>query len=47
MKQMGYQHGRPGYVIDYIKPLKEGGCDRPENMQWQIVEEAKAKDKWE
>lgn len=37
----------PGYVVDHIKPLKRGGADRPENMQWQTVEEAKQKDRWE
>jgi len=47
MKQTGYPNGRPGYVIDHIKPLKKGGCDCPSNMQWQTIEEAKAKDKWE
>jgi hypothetical protein len=46
-KQSGYPNGRPGYVIDHIKPLKEGGCDCPENMQWQTIAEGKAKDKWE
>ena len=43
----GYPAGRPGYVIDHIIPLKRGGCDTPANMQWQTVEDAKAKDKWE
>jgi len=47
MKLTGYPKGRPGYVIDHIKPLKEGGCDCPENMQWQTIAAAKAKDKWE
>ncbi len=37
----------PGYVIDHIKPLKRGGPDAPENMQWQTTAEAKAKDKIE
>lgn len=37
----------PGWVIDHIKPLKKGGPDRPSNMQWQSVEEAKEKDRWE
>ena len=37
----------PGYVIDHIQPLKEGGPDLPSNMQWQTVEDAKAKDKVE
>jgi 2',3'-cyclic-nucleotide 2'-phosphodiesterase (5'-nucleotidase family) len=43
----GYPHGRPGYVVDHIVALKHGGADAPSNMQWQTVEEAKAKDKWE
>lgn len=47
MKQTGHPHGWSGHVVDHIKPLKEGGCDCPENMQWQTIEEAKAKDKWE
>ncbi len=34
----------PGYVIDHIIPLKRGGADDPENMQWQKMEEAKRKD---
>ena len=37
----------PGYVVDHIKPLKRGGVDRPSNMQWQTVAEAKAKDRVE
>lgn len=36
-----------GYVIDHIRPLACGGADDPSNMQWQTVEEGKAKDKWE
>jgi hypothetical protein len=37
----------PGYVKDHIVPLCKGGADEPWNLQWQTVEEAKAKDKWE
>lgn len=37
----------PGYIIDHIVPLKRGGADKPENMQWQTKKEAKEKDKWE
>lgn len=37
----------PGYVIDHVVPLKRGGPDSPENMQWQTTEDAKAKDKIE
>lgn len=36
-----------GYVIDHIIPLKRGGADSPENMQWQTIDDAKAKDRWE
>jgi hypothetical protein len=45
--QTGYPHGRPGYVVDHVTPLACGGADRPSNMQWQTVAEAKAKDKTE
>jgi hypothetical protein len=37
----------PGYVVDHIKPLCAGGPDRPSNMQWQTVAEAKKKDRVE
>jgi hypothetical protein len=37
----------PGYVVDHVQALKHGGRDEPSNMQWQTVEAAKAKDKWE
>ncbi len=46
-RQTGYPHGRPGYVIDHIVPLACGGEDRPSNMQWQTIAEAKEKDKVE
>lgn len=37
----------PGYVIDHIVPLKRGGADNAENMQWQTKAEAAAKDRQE
>jgi hypothetical protein len=37
----------PGYVIDHVQPLKEGGADEPRNMRWQTTQDAKAKDSWE
>ena len=37
----------PGYVIDHVMALKRGGSDEPNNMQWQTIEEAKAKDRVE
>ena len=27
MRETGYPHGRPGYVIDHVIPLKRGGLD--------------------
>jgi len=47
LRQTGYPHGRPGYVVDHIVPLECGGADSPGNMQWQTIAEAKAKDKTE
>lgn len=47
MRQSGYPHGRPGYVVDHIVPLACGGADAPSNMQWQSKADAKAKDKVE
>jgi hypothetical protein len=37
----------PGYTIDHITPLKRGGIDRPDNMQWQSISEAREKDRRE
>jgi len=36
-----------GYIVDHIRALACDGADHHANMQWQTVEEAKAKDKWE
>ena len=36
-----------GYIVDHIVPLCAGGQDDPSNMQWQTVQDAKAKDKVE
>ena len=46
-RQTGYPSGRPGYVIDHIKPLACGGADAPANMQWETIAQGKAKDKIE
>jgi len=37
----------PGFVIDHISPLTRGGTDASYNMQWQTIEAAKEKDRWE
>jgi len=44
----GAARGRcPGWIIDHVAPLACGGDDTPSNMQWQTIDDAKAKDKWE
>jgi len=43
----GQPNGWPGHVVDHIVPLVSGGLDDPINMQWQTIEEAKAKDRVE
>lgn len=35
----------PGYIIDHVVPLCAGGPDKPSNMQWQTVADAKVKDR--
>ena len=37
----------PGYVVDHVDPLCDGGADNPLNMQYQTIAEGKAKDKIE
>ena len=37
----------PGYQVDHRIPLKCGGPDRPDNMQWLSVDDHKAKTKRE
>lgn len=37
----------PGYVKDHVIPLCAGGHDAPSNMEWQTVEDGKAKDNLE
>jgi hypothetical protein len=34
-RMTGYAEGRPGYTIEYIKPLSRGGVDDPGNMRWR------------
>jgi hypothetical protein len=36
-----------GFIVDHIVPIKRGGGDHPYNMQWQTVQDAKDKDRWE
>lgn len=37
----------PGWIVDHVIPLCAGGADHPHNMQWQIVADAKIKDREE
>ena len=34
----------PGYVIDHVKPLCDGGPDKPSNMAWQEHQASLKKD---
>lgn len=43
----GYPHGRPGYVVDHICALANGGIDDISNMQYQTIKDGKLKDKVE
>jgi 5-methylcytosine-specific restriction endonuclease McrA len=33
----------PGYQVDHVMPLKCGGADRPDNMQWLTIADHKDK----
>lgn len=46
-RRTGHPHGWRGHVVDHIVPLACGGADAPNNMQWQTIAEAKAKDRVE
>ena len=46
-RMTGFPHGRPGYVVDHICALAQGGIDDPINMQWQSYADSKVKDKVE
>lgn len=45
--QQGYPHGRPGYVVDHICALANGGLDITTNMQYQTLADGKLKDRVE
>jgi hypothetical protein len=47
MRLTGHPTGWPGHVVDHWHPLECGGADVVENLWWQTVAEAKAKDKIE
>lgn len=47
MRETGFPHGRPGWVVDHVIALCHGGPDAVANMQWQTKAEAKAKDRVE
>ncbi|HTP25574.1 MAG TPA: HNH endonuclease signature motif containing protein [Anaeromyxobacteraceae bacterium] len=34
-------------MVDHVQALKRGGAYAPSNMQWQTVQDAKAKDRME
>ncbi|MBV9080276.1 MAG: HNH endonuclease [Elusimicrobia bacterium] len=41
LRKSGFPTGRPGYVVDYIVPLSQGGADTPANMHFVPVEQAR------
>lgn len=43
----GYPKGRPGWIIDHVCSLFEGGIDDPSNMQYQTYPDSVAKNKIE
>ncbi|WP_295667879.1 hypothetical protein [uncultured Mucilaginibacter sp.] len=43
----GHPKGRPGYIVDHICALANGGIDAVINMQYQTISEAKIKDRLE
>ena len=46
-RMTGYPQGRPGYEVDHIVPLAQGGADKPSNMQWLTIQAHKEKTRWE
>lgn len=46
-RETGHPGGWRGHVVDHIIPLARGGCDCRYNLEWQTVEEGRAKDRWE
>lgn len=43
----GYPQGRKGYVVDHMCALANGGLDIIDNLQYQTIADAKAKDRIE
>ena len=44
----GLSTGRcPGYIVDHAQALCKCGADKPSNLRWQTIKNAKAKDLWE
>ena len=43
----GYPNGRPGFIVDHICALANGGLDIINNMQYQTPSASRAKDKIE
>lgn len=45
--QSGYSHGRPGYIVDHVCSLFNGGIDSVKNMQYQTLSDSAKKDRIE
>ena len=47
MAKTGFPSGRPGYVIEFLTPIREGGSVAPENMTWEKIADARAAERWD
>jgi hypothetical protein len=40
----GFPQGRPGFVVDHVRPLCAGGADAIANLRWEPLAESRRKD---
>jgi hypothetical protein len=43
----GFPQGRPGYIVDHVCALAQGGIDDVRNMQYQTIADSRKKDRIE
>lgn len=47
MLETGHPNGWAGHEVDHVRPLKWGGKDSPDNMQWLTEKQHKTKSRME